>query len=80
MSTLDIRNETTESVNTIIVGDCHTELYSVDTLNNVEGDTRICLSHSESSEDLVITSEQHARDIIKGIEKAIGLGWFNDGK
>ena len=79
MSTLDIRTQSDEPVDTIIVGD--SDINCISTVNIIkERNKYITFTCNERTIALSILTEQHARDIIKGIEKAIELGWFKECK
>ena len=74
MSTIDIRNNIGEVTN-IVVADPNVDIYVADTLvvNSVTGGFNIKDTHA--SRTLRVRDRQHAENLIKGLQKAIELGW-----
>lgn len=77
MSTLDIRGDDASPVNVIRIADSDEYVTVADCLyRDHHGDVYVKDS-AECADDLEIKNKAHALHMIKGIEKAIELGWFN---
>lgn len=72
MTTIDIRGGIQE-VDTIIVGDKSNSNYVADSLERTaEG---FDLKDTEEDRTLRVRDRRHAENLIKGLQKAIELGW-----
>lgn len=76
MGTVDIRKKDDGEVNRIRVEDDDSYRVIANILTNEHGYVCITDSH-ESSDELEIANKDHALNLIKGIQKAIELGWFD---
>lgn len=75
MGTLDIREISHDEIDTIRVHDKNRCYISAE-LISLEGST-VKLFDSDGSDRLCIHDQEHAENLIKGIQKAIDLGWFD---
>lgn len=73
---LDIRTEKITEVRVIRVADVSSSWLIVDTLENDGRKGHVKLTDSDEGSCLDVTDKQHALDLIKGLEKAIELGWL----
>lgn len=76
MSTFDVRNQEVGKINEIIFADKeHSDgsyqAFKVEPWTS--GDVKIYDSHDDY---VFVNSEEHARNLIKALEKAIELGWL----
>lgn len=76
MGTVDIRKKDDGEVNRIRVEDDDSYRVIANIITNEYGYVCITDSH-ESSDELEIANKDHALNLIKGIQKAIELGWFD---
>jgi hypothetical protein len=74
MSELDIRAQEVIEINTIRVADRNDSYVIAELVVKSFADVSI---DDSAGDGLLILNENHARDLIKGIEQAIKLGWFN---
>ncbi len=72
MTTIDIRSGVQE-VDTIIVGDKSNTSYVADSLERTA--VGFDLSDTEEGRTLRVSDRQQAENLIKGLQKAIELGW-----
>lgn len=70
---IDVRYKSDE-VSGIRVGDSKSDCYSVDLLS--KSTYGASLENDEVDDMLYIASKDHALNVIKGINKAIELGWL----
>lgn len=75
MATIDIRDISEDEIDEIRVRDKDRSVLSVE-LIELAG-SYVNLYDSDGSDRLTIHDEEHAKNLIKGIQKAIDLGWFN---
>ena len=74
MADFDIRTGMMEAtINRIVIDAESRSEYNVCNLNKYGN--RWCISHNDNETELVITNEEHAKNIIKAIEKAIEIGF-----
>lgn len=76
MAEYDVRNGDEGALDTIRVSDPNYEEYVGDIIcQNPYAD--VLLKDSADGRSLVICSKKYAENLIKGIQKAIDLGWFD---
>lgn len=75
---IDIRKDIYQSVTHIRVADNCTSNYVANILERSESYLLVTDSAPRGDRSLAVKSEQHARDLIKGLERAIELGWFSE--
>lgn len=71
MARIDIRNESQEEVNEIVFADFNSSNYACIITNS---GSNTFIEGEDSS--VVIPSKEHAQNLIKSLNKAIELGWF----
>lgn len=74
MSTIDVREEL-ENVSEIRFADTDRFDYCPDVLRG-GGNAQVRMVETDSSLELIVKDETHARNLIKALEKAIELGWL----
>lgn len=77
MSTFDVRTRDSDTVTNIVFADdkdCSRAFaYYID--RHGSDDTLVCINdHQEDF--IIVTSAEHARDLMKALDKAIELGWL----
>lgn len=75
MATIDIRDISEDAIDEIRVRDKDRCILSVELIERAGNYVNVY--DSDGSDRLTIHSEEHANNLIKGIQKAIELGWFN---
>ena len=78
MSEFDVRENASEVINKIRVAEYNDVYYAVELIEKYADNTDNVAAFRASDEPvtLKIVGKEHAENLIKGLEKAIELGWF----
>jgi hypothetical protein len=77
MSAFDVRDGAENNITSIIIADDHPTVVIATNLTPSESREGVVLINDVSDDYVMINSEEHANNLIKALNKAIELKWFD---